>query len=81
MALSSHIKFNNKCRAIAIVEIEKDFLKLLHNSVYGKLMDNVRNLIDVKLVDNVRNVKTFLHNLKFGNIWRANLYFTRLKNL
>ena len=50
--MKRYIDFNTEKRKIAANDLEKDFLKLMINSVYGKTMENLRKRINVRLVKN-----------------------------
>ena len=54
--MKKYIDFNTEKRTNAANSFEKDFLKLMINSVYGKTMENVRQRINVRLVNNEKNL-------------------------
>ncbi|XP_065664811.1 uncharacterized protein LOC136086441 [Hydra vulgaris] len=48
--LSKYINLNTDLRTKATNDFEKDFFKLMNNSVFGKTMENIENRVDVRLI-------------------------------
>ena len=53
--MKKYIDFNTKKRMCATNDFEKDFFKLMINSVYGKTMENLRKRINVRSVNNKKD--------------------------
>ena len=47
--IKKYIDFNTEKRKNAASNFEKDFFKLMINSVYGKTMENLQKIINVRL--------------------------------
>ena len=73
--MKEYIDFNTKLRTAAKNDFEKDFYKLMNNSVFGKTMENIRKHRNIKLVNNeeeyLRNVMK--PNFKSGTLLGSDL--------
>ena len=71
--MRSYIMKNTNERAKAKNNFEKDFYKLMNNSVYGKTMENVRNRISFKLISSELKALRLRNTLKKFTIFNENL--------
>ena len=79
--LEKYISLNTKLRTEAKNDFEKDFFKLMNNSVFGKTMENIRNRVDIKLVNNKKQAEKLSAkpNYKHCNIFSEDLVAIHMK--
>ena len=73
--MKEYIDFNTGLRTVAKNDFEKDFYKLMNNSVFGKTMQNIRKHRDIKLVNNKEDYlkQVMKPNFKGGVLMGADL--------
>ena len=79
--LKPYIDKNTSLRALAKNNFEKDFFKLMNNSVFGKTMENIRNRVNVKLVDSGEQFKKLAAKPNYNGrkIFNENLVSVHMK--
>ena len=79
--LKKYIALNTDLRTVAKNEFEKDFFKLMNNSVFGKTMENIRNRVDIKLVNDKKQAEKLSAkpNFKHCNIFSEDLVAIHMK--
>ena len=73
--LKTYIDFNTQLRTAATNDFEKDFFKLMNNSVFGKTMENIRKHRNIGLVTTEEKyLRTVMKpNFKSGVLFGENL--------
>ena len=79
--MKPYIEMNTNLRTKAKNNFEKDFFKLMNNSVFGKTMENIRNRVNVKLVNTEEKFKKLSAkpNYKGRKIFNENLISVHMK--
>ena len=79
--MKPYIDKNTNLRAQAKNNFEKDFFKLMNNSVFGKTMENIRNRVNVKLVDTGEQFKKLSAKPNYNGrkIFNENLVSVHMK--
>ena len=79
--MKPYIEKNTNLRTKAENNFEKDFYKLMNNSVFGKTMENIRNRVVVKLVNTEEKFRKLVSkpNFKSRKILSENLVSVHMK--
>ena len=79
--MKSYIYFNTEKRKVAKNSFEKDFFKLVNNSVFGKTMENLRKRSNIQLITNEETLNKFIRKPTYvsSKIFDQNLVGVQMK--
>ena len=66
--MEPYIRKNTDLRKLATSSFEKDFFKLMNNSIFGKTVENIRKRQNVKIVDNRKLADKLSSKLNFERV-------------
>ena len=80
--MEPYIRKNTELRKVALTQSEKDFFKLMNNSVFGKTIENIRKRQNIILVDNRKRARRMVNkpNFERATIFDKNLIAVHMKN-
>ena len=81
--LKTYIDFNTQLRTAATNDFEKDFFKLMNNSVFGKTMENIKKHRNIKLVTTEEKYlcTVMKPNFKSGVLFGENLMGCEMRKI
>ena len=80
--MKAYIMLNTWLKKDEKNEFDKDFLKLMNNSVFGKTMENIRNHKDMKLLTSDKKYLKYVMkpNFKDGHPFSKHLFAVEMGN-
>ena len=72
--MEPYIRMNTDFRKLAKNDFEKNFYKLMNNSVFGKTMENLRNRVDIRIVSSKEKDK--IRKLVASPLYARHVIFT-----
>ena len=81
--LRDYLELNTKFRTLAKTDFEKNLFKLVNNAVFDKIMENVRDCVDVKLLtkwEDRYDVKAMIAKSNGRSVFSKNLVAIELSS-